>query len=130
MGEKKDTYFIQKKLLFFWRNISVKYFYLSDTKRYETGAILQSWYYSFESLNSVNLVYESLLNPVEIKYKGNKIKAMLDRDHFKPRWINLSNVLEVNSIGQLVYQQDENLDKLKEKIDKEILTVSKQIITP
>ena len=55
---------------------------------------------------------------------------MLDRDHFKPRWINLSNVLEVNSIGQLVYQQDENLDKLKEKIDKEILTVSKQIITP
>jgi hypothetical protein len=131
-GKLKNTwYFIQKKVLFFWINASIRSCY--SLGKFHSGSsdkmLSRIAIYHLSREEAEYFLDKYLQNPFKEVYKGNTIIMAYDEHtphtHF---FINKSNLTEHYS-GVACYEYSSSLDELKKRIDSRIVYKRKSILT-
>lgn len=131
LGEIKEQFYIQKRLLFFWFRASVR-FGLED---YENGVRLERYYPYFKTLSEAEeFLCKYLTHPTYVMYKGVRIISI----PFYSDWeeIFIGTELDILSIfilsitgDKVFYKPYPTIESLKKKIDEETFTTTRTIIT-
>lgn len=120
-GAIDSTFTIQRKVLFWWVNHSVKICYLNSIWASIDRATPQ-----FGTKEEAVEFLEKVKNPFYEEYKGNRIVRMPEIGKFKDMYLNLS--YSRHEYQETEYEYSHSLSKLKEMIDKRVVKVNKVVV--
>lgn len=110
---------IQKKVLFWWADASIKCGYrLGHMDSTPSGLMLDKCYFEFASYGEALVFLDKfLVNPVDEYHKGNRIINVVERHTWNELFVNISYVTEYYARTPC-YCTSRTLEGIKDMIDK------------